>query len=395
MIRKLALTGILVVAFDGSESHLIGSLFVTFVFILLHLQVNPYLNKGLNDFQRLALVSQFFTIFGCIIYLLLDCLQHRKLQDEPSQIEQTNKDLLAAFVFGLNIMVVAVYPLYRIWLVLQGSHFSVTGKISAAFTNLLKHAKRLLKSKKKQRQQDAAHQMRINDARLFCLENIDKPAGGNVFQFQSTGKELCSPPSQGGRNDNTSPCTNCGETILAMCKFCKFCGHLVSDSLTKDSTVEQNAPDFSDDEVVVCVCVCVCVSYTYLSYICAYTYVCISYVRIRMCVYHMCIYICVYIIYTYIYTYIHVHVHAHTHVHVHTHTHAHTHTHTHTHTYVYICMCVLLTPILQQMWCPAGPHERDPAGAADSARGPRTGTRTTAHRTCNVVTPQLSRRCGA
>ena len=330
MIRKLALTGILVVAFDGSESHLIGSLFVTFVFILLHLQVNPYLNKGLNDFQRLALVSQFFTIFGCIIYLLLDCLQHRKLQDEPSQIEQTNKDLLAAFVFGLNIMVVAVYPLYRIWLVLQGSHFSVTGKISAAFTNLLKHAKRLLKSKKKQRQQDAAHQMRINDARLFCLENIDKPAGGNVFQFQSTGKELCSPPSQGGRNDNTSPCTNCGETILAMCKFCKFCGHLVSDSLTKDSTVEQNAPDFSDDEVVVCVCVCV---YLILIYH--------IYVRIRMCVYHMCVYVCVYIICAYTYvciSYVHIHMCVyHIHIHIHIHTCTCTRTYTCTCTYTYTC----------------------------------------------------------
>ena len=340
MIRKLALTGILVVAFDGSESHLIGSLFVTFVFILLHLQVNPYLNKGLNDFQRLALVSQFFTIFGCIIYLLLDCLQHRKLQDEPSQIEQTNKDLLAAFVFGLNIMVVAVYPLYRIWLVLQGSHFSVTGKISAAFTNLLKHAKRLLKSKKKQRQQDAAHQMRINDARLFCLENIDKPAGGNVFQFQSTGKELCSPPSQGGRNDNTSPCTNCGETILAMCKFCKFCGHLVSDSLTKDSTVEQNAPDFSDDEVVVyvCVCVCVCVYLILIYHI---------YVRIRMCVYHMCVYVCVYIIcaYTYVcisytHTYTHTYMYMYTHIHMYMYIHIHMRIRIHIHIRIHMCIYV-------------------------------------------------------
>merc|ERR1719183_1055906 len=54
MLRKFIMTSLLVVVYDGSAPHLVGALIVTFIFILLHLQLHPYLNKGLNDFQRLA-----------------------------------------------------------------------------------------------------------------------------------------------------------------------------------------------------------------------------------------------------------------------------------------------------------------------------------------------------
>ena len=39
MLRKLIITSLLVVIYNGSAPHLIGSLITTFIFITLHLQV--------------------------------------------------------------------------------------------------------------------------------------------------------------------------------------------------------------------------------------------------------------------------------------------------------------------------------------------------------------------
>jgi len=58
MLRKLLLTGVLVVVYKGSPPQLAGSLLTIFLFLVLHIQVNPYLNKGLNEFQRIILISQ-------------------------------------------------------------------------------------------------------------------------------------------------------------------------------------------------------------------------------------------------------------------------------------------------------------------------------------------------
>ena len=45
LVRKLVLTCLLHVAYDGSTSQLSGSLLTTFIFLMLHLRVDPYLSK--------------------------------------------------------------------------------------------------------------------------------------------------------------------------------------------------------------------------------------------------------------------------------------------------------------------------------------------------------------
>jgi hypothetical protein len=45
LVRKLLLTGILVVVYQGSPPHLAGSLLTIFLFLCLHLTVDPYLKK--------------------------------------------------------------------------------------------------------------------------------------------------------------------------------------------------------------------------------------------------------------------------------------------------------------------------------------------------------------
>jgi len=112
MYRKLIMTSILVVAFEGSAPQLVGSLLTTFVFILLHLQVNPYLNRGLNHFQRLALITQFITCLSGIIYLMVGCLDDLH-EVSPSQPAKDASFLLTIVVFGLNWLTAVLYPAYR------------------------------------------------------------------------------------------------------------------------------------------------------------------------------------------------------------------------------------------------------------------------------------------
>ena len=111
MIRKLILTSLLVVAFDGSAPHLAGSLLTTFIFLLLHLIKNPYHNAGLNNFQRLALITHFFTIFAGILYLMVDCLDdlHEAM---PSKEAQEASNFWTLFIFGINGVVAILYPAY-------------------------------------------------------------------------------------------------------------------------------------------------------------------------------------------------------------------------------------------------------------------------------------------
>ena len=68
------------IAYDGSVSQLSGSLLATFVFLILHVSVDPFVNtasfkcpfvnKHLNEFQKHILISQFLTIFGAIMFLM-------------------------------------------------------------------------------------------------------------------------------------------------------------------------------------------------------------------------------------------------------------------------------------------------------------------------------------
>jgi len=111
LLRKLVLTCILHVAYDGSTSQLSGSLLTTFIFLMLHLRVDPYLSKVLNSFQRLVLVSQFLTISGGIILVLKE--KTELLQATASENE-TEKNIVGALILCVNITAAFLYPAYRI-----------------------------------------------------------------------------------------------------------------------------------------------------------------------------------------------------------------------------------------------------------------------------------------
>ena len=64
MLRKLILTALLTVLYEGTPPQLGGSLLTIFLFLLVHVLVKPYVNQGLNVFQRLSLISQFLTVFA-------------------------------------------------------------------------------------------------------------------------------------------------------------------------------------------------------------------------------------------------------------------------------------------------------------------------------------------
>ena len=129
MVRKLLLTGILVVAYDGSPSHLAGSLLTVFLFLILHLQVDPYLNRGLNEFQRLILLSQFFTIFSGIMYIMMDCLETYVVEDGDSPESKRDRDIVAVIIIFVNGVAAVLFPVYRVFVVLSNS--------KATFSSLL------------------------------------------------------------------------------------------------------------------------------------------------------------------------------------------------------------------------------------------------------------------
>ena len=137
MMRKLILTSLLVVIYNGSAPHLVGSLITTFLFIIAHLRVHPYLNRRLNNFQRLALISQFFTILGCIIYLMVDTLNELH-EVKPSNGDEVASTLLAWFILAINWLTGFFYPMYRILLLAFNSNSSLSDKIRKHFNRLLR-----------------------------------------------------------------------------------------------------------------------------------------------------------------------------------------------------------------------------------------------------------------
>jgi len=75
-------------------------------------QVHPYLNRGLNDFQRLALVTQFITCVSGMIYLMVGCLDELH-EVSPDRQAQGASTVLTIVVFGLNWVTAVLYPAYR------------------------------------------------------------------------------------------------------------------------------------------------------------------------------------------------------------------------------------------------------------------------------------------
>ena len=137
MVRKLILTSLLVVIYDGSAPHLFGSLITTFIFTIAHLKVHPYLNRRLNDFQRLALITQFLTILGCIIYLMVQTLNDLH-EVKPSEEDPVASYLLALFILAINWLTGVIYPMYRIVLIVMNSDSSLSAMIGKYMNRLFR-----------------------------------------------------------------------------------------------------------------------------------------------------------------------------------------------------------------------------------------------------------------
>jgi len=137
MTRKLILSSLLVVAYNGTAPQMVGSLITTFVFLLAHLQVHPYLNRHLNDFQRLSLITQFFTIFGAIIFLLMQTLNELN-EVRPSPEDQVLNEMLAVFILAINWFTGFFFPVFRIVLMVMKSDFSLSVTMVKFYNQLIR-----------------------------------------------------------------------------------------------------------------------------------------------------------------------------------------------------------------------------------------------------------------
>jgi hypothetical protein len=81
--------------------------------------VNPYLDKGLNEFQRLILFSQFLTIFGGIMFKLVESVD-KLLESEETPSKRQERDIIAALIVAVNLIAIGIYPIYRMIAVASG-----------------------------------------------------------------------------------------------------------------------------------------------------------------------------------------------------------------------------------------------------------------------------------
>eukprot|EP00802_Teleaulax_amphioxeia_P010886 Tamp_10916.p1 GENE.Tamp_10916~~Tamp_10916.p1 ORF type:complete len:380 (-),score=40.48 Tamp_10916:614-1753(-) len=109
MLRKLILTVALAALYKGEPPQLGGSLFTIFCFLLGHLLLKPYLNQGLNVFQRLALVSQFFTVFGSLMFVV----QEATAKNNAATEDLNGKQMISFLIIFANAAAGGLYPLYR------------------------------------------------------------------------------------------------------------------------------------------------------------------------------------------------------------------------------------------------------------------------------------------
>ena len=81
--------------------------------------MDPYLNKGLNEFQRLILFSQFLTIFGGIMFNLVESVD-KLLEIEETSSKRQERDIIAALIVAINVVAIGIYPIYRMVAVASG-----------------------------------------------------------------------------------------------------------------------------------------------------------------------------------------------------------------------------------------------------------------------------------
>jgi len=150
MLRKLILTVALAALYKGEPPQLGGSLFTIFCFLLGHLLLKPYLNQGLNVFQRtsvspclcgfplqlplsadctffartrcpcdslalrlrgtgLALVSQFLTVFGSLMFVVQEAVAKNNAATE----DLNGKRMVSFLIIFANAAAGGLYPVYR------------------------------------------------------------------------------------------------------------------------------------------------------------------------------------------------------------------------------------------------------------------------------------------
>ena len=111
MLRKFILTVGLPVYFKGSPPQLGLSLVLVFLYLLAHILMKPMLNQGLNIFTQLSFISQFFTIFGALMFIVAEYMD---LTSAGGQ-DGSSKAMIGFLVIALNVGSMAVFPLYRAW----------------------------------------------------------------------------------------------------------------------------------------------------------------------------------------------------------------------------------------------------------------------------------------
>jgi Ca2+-binding EF-hand superfamily protein len=119
MLRKFILTVGLAALYKGSPEHLGGSLLTIFVFLLMHVLLKPYINAGLNIYQRLALVSAFLTAFGALMFILQTsyAFQNGTKDDGPG------KTIVGVIILVCNAAAAGLYPLWRVLVSLSEGKF--------------------------------------------------------------------------------------------------------------------------------------------------------------------------------------------------------------------------------------------------------------------------------
>ena len=85
--------------------------------------LKPYLNQGLNIFQRLALISQWFTVFGGLMFVVTDLLA---LQDPES--DGNGKAIMSWVIVIVNAISTSLYPMYKFF-----NAWSESGEIDFTF----------------------------------------------------------------------------------------------------------------------------------------------------------------------------------------------------------------------------------------------------------------------
>ena len=81
--------------------------------------MDPYLNKGLNEFQRIILFSQFLSIFGGIMFNWVENVDKLlEIKETPSKFQEN--DIITGLIVVINVVAIGIYPIYRMIAVTSG-----------------------------------------------------------------------------------------------------------------------------------------------------------------------------------------------------------------------------------------------------------------------------------